>query len=93
MRPNRRWLFLIAALLAVFFLIELALFGGWLLRQRQEQAQLDYLPPIVQITEPQNGINVPAGSYLPVIASIFDTPEAPLQRVEVWLDGELLEEH
>lgn len=64
--------------------------NGWL-SQQQEQARLDYLPPIVQITEPQNGINAPTGSYLPVIANVFNTPETPLKRLEVWLDGELQE--
>lgn len=76
-------------LLAGLFIIGL-LAVGWL-SQRQEQARLDFLPPIVQITEPQDGINVPAGSHLPVVANIFGTPESPLQRVEVWLDGKLQE--
>ncbi len=76
-------------LLAGLFIIGL-LAVGWL-SQRQEQARLDFLPPIVQITEPQDGIKVSAGSHLPVAANIFNTPESPLQKVEVWLDGELQE--
>ncbi len=91
MGSNRGCLYLTAALFALILLIALTLLGGWLFRQQQEQAQTEYLPPIVQITEPQDGIIVPVGSLLPVVAKIFDTPEAPIQRVEVWLDGELQE--
>jgi len=69
---------------------------GWLavglLRQRQERARLEYLSPVVQIIEPQGGMSAPVGSYLPVIANIFDSSDASLQRVEVWLDGVLQEE-
>ncbi|MBM3126776.1 MAG: hypothetical protein FJZ87_17190, partial [Chloroflexi bacterium] len=64
---------------------------GWL-RYSQGQAQLNDLPPIIRITEPQSGMEFPTASHLSVLADIFNTSEAPLQRVEVWLDGELIEE-
>lgn len=93
MGSNRGWMFLTAAFLALIILISIAFLGWLLLNQQQDVARKEFLPPVVQVVEPRDGIHVQVGSHLPVSVNIFFTPEAPLQRVEVWLDGVLVENH
>ncbi len=82
-----------AILLLLCGLIGLALLGVQFLSQRQEQARRYYLPPVVQITEPQSGARAPVGSYLSADATITFSPQNPVQTVEWWLNGVLVESH
>ena len=79
-------------LLAGALLLVIGLLAVGFLRHRQEQARQETQPPVVQIIEPQVGMSAMIDSSLPVIANIYDSADAPLQRVEVWLDGEVQEE-
>ena len=92
---NKRYGYLLIAgllLLAGTLILVIGLLAVGMLRQRQERARGETLPPVVQIIEPQVGMSALVDSYLPVIANIYDSVDAPLHRVEVWLDGELQEE-
>ncbi len=53
------------------------------------QARAQYAPPTVLITDPGSGTSATAGSYLNVSATATGTH--PIVRVELWLDGELME--
>jgi len=85
--------FLIIAVLMVLVLCLFVLLGVWFLRQRQERARLVNLPPVVQITEPQSGVSAPVGSYLSTVSTITFSPQNPVQTVEWYLNGALLESH
>jgi LysM repeat protein len=74
-------------------LIGLTLLGVQFLRQRQERARWENLPPVVQITEPQSGLSAPVGSYLTAGSTIAFSPQSPVQTVEWYLDGVLVESH
>lgn len=93
MKSTRNCLFLVIGLLLLAGLIGLVWLGLSFLQQRQEQAQLEYLPPIVQIINPQDGAIAPVGSYLSAASTITFSPQNPVQTVEWWLDGSLLESH
>ncbi len=91
MRSKRGCFFSLFGILSLCGLVGLASLGIWFLFQRQEQARATYAPPVVMVNEPAPGASVPVGSYFPLTATIFNTPDAPLQRVEIWLNGELQE--
>jgi len=82
-----------AVLLLLCGLIGLALLGVQFLRQRQERARWEYLPPVVQITEPRSGVSAPVGSYLFAVSTITFSPQSPVQTVEWYLNGALAESH
>jgi hypothetical protein len=60
-----------------------------LLYYRQQQARAQNEPPSVMITDPAEGASTLAGSYLPVSATAFGG--IPVTRVELWVDGELVD--
>jgi LysM repeat protein len=93
MKAKHGYLILAAVLLLLCVLIGFALLGVQFLRQRQERARLEYLPPVVQITEPQSGVSAPAGSYLSAVSIITFSPQSPVQTVEWYLNGALAESH
>lgn len=80
-------------LLFLAVLISLGYIVFRVLSQRQDQTKLEYLPPEIQITSPQDGVSVPAGSYLSAMSIITFPQENPVKTVEWWLDGNLLESH
>ncbi len=82
----------IGLLLAVL-LIGLGYAGYRVLSQRQALSKFDYLPPEIQIISPQEGISVPAGSYLSAISTMTFPEGNPVQTVEWWFDGILQESH
>ena len=59
------------------------------LHYRQQQLQAQAQPPSVTITYPASGTSTLAGSYLPVSATAFGG--IPITRVELWVDGELVD--
>jgi len=87
------------SVMALFLLLCLGVVGALggvvflYLRQRGEEARLEYRPPVVQITEPQSGVSAPIGSYLTLVATITFSPQSPVQTAEWWLDGVRLESH
>lgn len=89
MKSKHRRLLIVTMLVLFGVLTALFLLGEWFLRQRQEQARLDYLPPVVRITEPENGVSAAVGSYLPVASAITFSPQSPVRTVEWYLDGVL----
>lgn len=86
-------LFVAIGLLLLGGLIGLTLLGVQFLRQRQERARWEYLPPVAQITEPQDGASAPVGSFLSAVAAITFSPQSPARTVEWYLDGILVESH
>ncbi|MFZ5808059.1 MAG: hypothetical protein ACOY16_02155 [Chloroflexota bacterium] len=80
-------------LLAVMFflaLLTLLAIGGFVyFRQRQAKALSQTSPPLVLINDPPAGSTFPAESFIVVSATAFG--KTPLMRVELWLDGELLQ--
>jgi LysM repeat protein len=62
---------------------------AFLYLQQQEQARAEFEPPHVLVTEPVSGVWVPVESNLSVSATAFGL--RPITRVELWMDGELIE--
>jgi len=58
------------------------------MRNRERNRRLSE-SPIVYITEPSSGEEVPAGGYINVLASAMG--HTPITRMELWLDGELVD--
>ncbi|NMB53363.1 MAG: LysM peptidoglycan-binding domain-containing protein [Leptolinea sp.] len=84
----------LAVLLAVILgILILLLVGMQYLRQRQQQIQIDYLPPSIQITSPQDGVSAPVGNYLSIVSAFTFEAQNPVKTVEWWLDGTRLESH
>ncbi|MCX6071738.1 MAG: LysM domain-containing protein [Chloroflexi bacterium] len=86
-------LFLTIGLLLLGGLIGLTLLGVQFLRQRQERARWEYLPPVARITEPQSGFSAPVGSYLSAVSTITFSPQSPVQTIEWYLNGIRVESH
>ncbi len=91
MKSKRGCLLFVLMLVVLGVLTALALLGVWFLRQRQERARWEYLPPVIQITEPQSGVSEPVGSYLSAVSTITFSPQNPVQTVEWYLNGALVE--
>jgi hypothetical protein len=81
---------LLVGALGLVALIVTFLVGSTLLRQRLARARMDYAPPIVDITYPENGITAPAGSYLALTGRVFFSQSARAQLAEWSLDGTVL---
>jgi LysM repeat protein len=75
------------SVLAALACILLGVFGVLYIRQQQARAQLE--PPSVTITDPASGTSTLEGSPLYVSATAFGG--IPITRVELWVDGELIE--
>ena len=93
MKARSCCLFLAIGLALLGGLIGLTLLGVPFLRQRQVLARWEYLPPVARITEPRSGFSAPIGSYLSAVSTITFSPQSPVQTVEWYLDGELVETH
>ena len=81
------WSLITVSVLVVLALVALGVFAVLRMRQQQLQAQVE--PPSVTITYPDSGTSTLAGSYLPVSATAFGG--IPITRVELWVDGELMD--
>jgi hypothetical protein len=90
MRKGRgctKWIGVTLSVLAALACVVLGVYAVLCVRQQQAQAQDE--PPSVNITEPASGALVSADSHLAVSASAFGG--VPIARVELWLDGELVD--
>jgi hypothetical protein len=81
------------AVIALCSLVGLALLVtcplALLYNRRLDQARVAHAPPTVYVTEPVPGTSLPAGSYVSVAATALGLN--PIVRVELWMDGELVE--
>lgn len=84
-KRTRRWSKLLAILLLLALVGGLALFLRW----RDEQAKLDFAPPVVLINEPSPGSTIVGKDPLAVAASAFGL--VPIRRAELWVDGQLID--
>ncbi|MGB3905910.1 MAG: Ig-like domain-containing protein, partial [Anaerolineae bacterium] len=75
------------SVLVVLALVALGVFAA--LRIRQQQARAEFEPPSVTITDPASGTSTLEGSHLFVSATAFGA--IPITRVELWVDGDLIE--
>lgn len=90
MRKGRgctKWIGVTLSVLAALACVVLGVYAVLYLRQQQAQAQNE--PPSVTITDPASGASVLADSYISVSASALGG--VPITRVELWLDGELVD--
>jgi hypothetical protein len=84
LRPARVLVFLLAAaVLAGVAAFALRCQGG------QESVRAQSPAPVILVTEPLSGTSAYAGSYLPVSATAMGF--RPITRVELWLDGHLVD--
>jgi hypothetical protein len=81
-RGSNKWMVVAVSLLVVWTCV---LAGACAFPQAPGQNAL----PSVTITEPASGASVLADSYISVSASAFG--DIPITRVELWLDGELVD--
>ncbi|TKJ28598.1 MAG: hypothetical protein CEE40_11315 [Chloroflexi bacterium B3_Chlor] len=87
-RPGRiRRIAVALSVLATLACVVLGVFAVLYLRQQQARAQFE--PPSVTITDPASGTSTLEGSHLFVSATAFGG--TPITRVELWVDGELVE--
>ncbi len=93
MKARTSCFFLAIGLVLLSVLIGLTLLGVPFLRQRQALARWENLPPVTRITEPQSGSSAPVGSYLTAVSTITFSPQRPVQLVEWYLNGTLVESH
>jgi hypothetical protein len=89
---NRRrgcieWFVVAAVILAALTLAGLGAYA--FLQIRLQQARTRFEPPNVFISEPPRGASVPADTELEVCATA--SGRVPIVRMELWVDGELLE--
>jgi hypothetical protein len=61
-------------------------FASW---RVQGQSQVQIGPPIVYVSSPLSGMEVPPGDVVVIPATI--TGSRPIQRAELWVDGKLIE--
>jgi len=61
----------------------------YLVVRNREQARKQAEAPLVYITEPSNGEEVPGGGYINVLASAMG--HTTIRRMELWFDGELID--
>jgi hypothetical protein len=86
-RRQGTWIAVALSVLGALACVVLGVFALLYFRQQQLQAQFE--PPSVTITNPSSGTSTLAGSYLPVSATAFGG--SPITRVELWVDGELMD--
>jgi hypothetical protein len=91
MKKNKRLFlgFLVLVLGAVFVLFLLALLYLYYTPRWRDQKQLLNVPPSILVRSPQAGDKVRIGQYL--VAQAIVTSRNPIARVELWLDGEVVE--
>jgi hypothetical protein len=82
-----KWSAITGCVLVVLALVALGSYAVLRLREQQLQAQVG--APSVTITYPASGTSTLADSYLPVSATAYGS--IPITRVELWVDGELVD--
>jgi hypothetical protein len=80
----------LAGLLLIGVLSVLCLVLFWILTLRQDRASIIYESPLVTIHEPGSS-SIPTGSSVTISATVYFRADAPVERVDLWLDGRLTE--
>jgi len=87
---NRKRKFLLLIILVAFLFAVTSGLYFWQTSQLNE-ARLDATNPAVYIVDPGQGFTATTGRWIPIVAS--STGPRLLQRIELWINGELIEFH
>jgi hypothetical protein len=72
-------------------LVVICLASFWLFRQWHDKASAKFAPPLIFLDESPVGDSFSVGSFFTVSASVVDPQDVPLELVELWMDGRLME--